>query len=378
MTPHEENWLALSMVDRVGNKTVAVLLERFGDVDSILGASLEEITRGCGIHPELAKRISNARQGQAFWIEKKRIEHHGVSLVPMDSEYYPPRLRSVHLPPPILYCRGAPPFPAGPVLAVVGTRAHTHYGEKVTLSLIEGVARANPEVVILSGMARGIDTLAHRQALQCGLKTIAVLGGGLANPYPPENRELAAEIAAHGAVISEFGMDQRPLARNFPIRNRVIAGMADAVLVVEAGESSGALITSSFAINQGRPVLAVPGNLGQTESQGTNRLIQSGQGILVRGPEDLLGAMHGVRHPAPTQLNWLEPASAGAAEPSARESVHKGEKRSIMEVLRKGAMHPDDLAGESGIPIDKLIGLLLELELSGDIYQTPENQFAIA
>ena len=378
MTPHEENWLALSLVDRVGNKTVAVLLERFGDVDTILAASQEEITRGCGIHPELALRISNARQVQAFRMEIKHIEEHGVSLVSMDSENYPTRLRSVHLPPPILYCQGALPLPAGPVLAVVGTRAFTHYGEKVTLSLIEGVARANPDVVILSGMARGIDTLAHRQALQSGLKTIAVLGGGLANPYPPENKELAGEIAGQGAVISEFAMLQRPLARNFPIRNRVIAGMADAVLVVEAGERSGALITSSFAINYGRPVLAVPGNLGEPGSLGTNRLIHTGQGLLVRGPEDLLEALHGVRHPAPAQLNWLEPAASGNLEPSGRESVHKGEKGRLMEVLGKGAMHPDDLAGESGIPIDKLIGLLLELELSGDIYQTPENQFAIA
>jgi DNA processing protein len=202
-----------------------------------------------------------------------------------------------------------------------------------------------------------------------------VLGGGLASIYPPENRPLAERIAGQGALLSEFSMSQRPLGRNFPIRNRVIAGMADAVLVVQAGERSGALITAGFAQNYGRPVLAVPGNLDQPASAGANGLIQRGQGKLVKGPEDLLAALRGGPRSVPAQLDWLAPAPPAPATPRA---ALEGEQGRILESLRAGPLHPDDLAGALEIPIQNLIGLLLELELSGDIYQTADHQYALA
>ena len=226
----------------------------------------------------------------------------------------------------------------------------------------------------MSGLARGIDTIAHEQALASGLQTAAVLGGGLKGVYPPENAVLAGRIQAQGALLSEFPMAARPLARNFPIRNRVIAGLADAVLVVEAGARSGALITASFALNYGRGVLAVPGNVDQPSSEGANRLIGSGQGTLVQDGADLQAALRGVRHPRPAQLDWMEPAAA----PAPRRAVQEGEKGQVLECLRPGALHPDDLAGATGLPIERLIALLLELELSGEIYQTAENQYALA
>jgi DNA processing protein len=375
MTPAQESWLALSLVERIGPRTLQRLLDAFGDVDGVLGADAEAIRRRCGLHPELAQRVARAREVDAFRLEKRLVAEHGVALVAMDSDEYPARLRDVYLPPPLLYCRGQWPPPEGPCLAVVGTRSHSRYGEKVTRALIEELARLEPAAVIVSGLARGIDTVAHEQALESGLATLAVLGGGLTSIYPPENHGLAERIQGQGALLSEFPMMARPLARNFPIRNRVIAGLADAVLVVEAGERSGALITASFALNYGRAVLAVPGNVDQPASEGTNRLIQRGQAGLVSGAADLQAALRGVRHRKPAQLDWLEPAPREEASPHV---VLEGDKGRIVEVLGRGALHPDDLSGETGLPIERLIALLLELELSGEIYQTAENHYALA
>jgi DNA processing protein len=375
MTPQEESWLALNLVERVGGKTLRRLLDAFGDVDAVLAAGPEAISRRCGLHPELAARVARAREVPAFQTEKRLVAEHGVRLIPMGSPDYPERLTGVHLPPALLYCKGQWPPPQGPWLSVVGTRNYTRYGEKVTRRLIEELAAHEPAAVIVSGLARGIDTVAHEQALACGLWTLAVLGGGLTGIYPPENLELAERIAGQGALVSEFPMAARPLARNFPIRNRVIGGIADAVLVVEAGARSGALITASFALNYGRPVLAVPGNLGEPASEGTNRLLQSGQAALVLDAADLLAAMRGARRPRPSQLDWLEPP---AAPPRSRAAVQEGEKGQILACLGKGPLHPDELAGAMELPIERLIALLLELELSGEIYQTAENHYALA
>jgi DNA processing protein len=373
MTPQEENWLALNLVERVGGRTLQRLLEAFGDVDSVLAAAPEAISRRCGLHPDLAGRVARAREVPAFRTEKRLVDEHGVRLIPMGSPDYPQRLQPVYLPPPLLYCKGLWPLPEGPWLAVVGTRNATRYGEKVVRQLIEELAALEPNAVIVSGLARGIDTLAHQQALASGLHTLAVLGGGLTGIYPPENLELAEAIQERGALLSEFPMTARPLARNFPIRNRVIGGTADAVLVVEAGARSGALITASFALNYGRTLLAVPGNVDQPLSEGTNRLIQSGQATLVLQGADLHAALHGARRPPATQLDWLEPTPAAP-----RRAVQEGDKGRILEELGKGPLHPDDLSGAAGLPIERLIGLLLELELSGEIYQTADNCYALA
>jgi DNA processing protein len=378
MTPLEESWLALHLVERIGGKTLRRLLDAFGDVDSVLAAQADAISRRCGLHPELAARVAKAREGSAFRTEKRLVAEHGVRLIPMDSADYPARLGDVYLPPPLLYCKGLWPLPPGPWLAVVGTRGNSRYGERSTRRLVEELAQQEPAAVIVSGLARGIDTVAHEQALACGLHTVAVLGGGLTGIYPPENGELAERIQQRGALLSEFPMTARPLARHFPIRNRVIGGLADAVLVVEAAARSGALITASFALNYGRPVLAVPGNLDQPASEGANRLIQSGQAALVLGGADLLAALRGARHAPAAQLDWLEPQAAPSAQPVPRAAVHEGEKGRILQCLGKGALHPDELARETGLPIERLIGLLLELELSGDIYQTAESHYALA
>lgn len=371
ITPHQEAWLALTLVTGVGGRTARGLLDVFGTVESTLDAPPEDLSRKCGIKPELAQRIHKARTSPAFSIERRLVREHGVWMVTWDDAAYPAALKDLQFAPPLIYGKGE--FPStGLWLSVVGTRQLSRYGEKVTRGLIEELARLAPDAVIVSGMARGIDTVAHQQALESGLRTVGVMAGGLTDIYPPENRELAARIQEQGALISEFPMAQQPLARNFPIRNRVIAGLCTALLVVEAGEKSGALITAGFAANYGRTVCAIPGNLDQPGSAGTNRLIQSGQGRLVRSAADLLAALRRESHAPAQQLAWLEPTPRAA-----RANALEGDKAQLVEALKDGPKHPDDLAQATGLPVERLLGLLLELELSGDIVQTADNQFGL-
>ena len=387
MSPLEESWLALYLVEGLGAKTLSVLLERFEEPASLLSASAKAISGAGRIRPELAERIAAARDAPVLRKEIERVERNGARVIPISAPEYPERLKGVNFPPVLLYCKGAMPERESPVLAVVGTRDHSRYGERVVADLLSGLADVQPPVVIVSGLARGIDTAAHVQALANGLPTLAILGGGLGRVYPKENIELAQRVSEGGALLSEFPMDAQPLARNFPIRNRVISGISDAVLVVEAGEKSGALITAGFAMNYQRPVFAVPGNLGQEASAGTNRLIHEGRASLVRHAEDLLKAL------APGLGGGGAAIGAGAtgAQPAKGRSVREpekthgavlkaleGEKKRIAEVLKVGPMHPDELSGELGLPIEKLIGLLLELELSGDIYQSSDNRYVLA
>jgi DNA processing protein len=374
MTPHEENWLALSLVTGVGGRTARQLLQACGTVEAVLDAPPEALCRSGGIGPNLARRIHGARQSSAFAIEARLIRQHQAWVLACDDPRYPEPLKELALAPPLLYGKGELPGP-GPWLGVVGTRQHSRYGEKVTRGLIEELARLAPDAVVVSGLARGIDTIAHEQALASGLRTVAVMAGGLTDVYPPENRDLAARIAAQGMLVTEFPMTQQPLARNFPIRNRVIAGLSVALLVVEAGESSGALITAGFAGNYGRALCAVPGNLDQPTSSGVNRLIQSGRARLIASAADLLAALRRPVHGPAQQLSWLEPAPAA---PATRARALEGEKARIAESLADGPRHPDDLAQSTGLPVEQVLGLLLELELSGDIVQTPDHHFSLA
>jgi DNA processing protein len=375
MTPQEENWLALALVEGLGAKSMQVLLHRFGTVGALLDASPGEIGKVARLKPEVAARISRAREVDAFHIEKRLVAQEGVALVTLESGNYPVLLRETAVPPPLMYARGEFPIAQGNHLAVVGTRNFTRYGEKAARRLVEEIAAADPTAVIVSGLARGIDTIAHEQALACGLKTIAVMAGGLTGIYPPENEPLAQRIMAQGAVITEFPMTAKPIAKNFPIRNRVISGLSWGLLVVEAGLKSGALITAGFALNHNRDVFAVPGNLDLPSFQGTNRLIQTGQAKLVREGADILEELATFRKAAP------RPSKPGTilTQSAAEAGVEPGsEKHRILEILQQGALHPDELSRESGLPVENLLGMLLELELSGVVYQTRESTYAIA
>jgi len=374
MTPAQRDWLALGLVEGVGGRTVRALLERFGSVGALLDASPGSLRGVPGVGRELAERIARAREVPAVQIEQRLIAEHGIDLITPEGPEFPALLREIYAPPPLLYRRGPASLNDGLFLAVVGTRNCTRTGEKATRRLVADLAALAPHLVIVSGLARGIDTAAHEAALEAGLTTVAVMAGGLADVYPRENRALAARIAGNGALITEFYMTQRPLARNFPIRNRIISGISAGVLVVEAGDKSGAIITAGFALNHNREVFAVPGNIDLPSFRGTNRLIQKGQAKLVRDAADILEELPGFRRPQPVQLDWLDPARS---ETGAPPKQYDEDKRLVLETLQKGPLHADDLADETGIPIEKLLGSLLELELSGDICQTEDNLYGL-
>ncbi len=395
MTPREECWLALSLVKGIGQKSIQALLGHFGDVEAVMAAPAKALGRVARIGPELATRIAKAREVQALQIEKRLVEENGIRLISLDSAEYPALLGETDVPPGLLYVRGEVPFPEGLYLAVVGTRRCSRYGEKTTRRLIKDLAVLEPSLVVVSGLARGIDTVAHEQALASGLKTIAVMAGGLARIYPRENEELAERIAGQGALIAEVPMTAPPLAKNFPIRNRIISGLSWGILVTEAGEKSGALITSGFGLNHNREIFAVPGNVDLQSFQGTNRLIQRGHAKLVREAEDILEELTNFRRVGAIRTDGPQ-AAAGGGRRGDRAGKHReaktatspragatdappgSDKRLVWETLGGGALHPDDISRETGLAVERLLGLLLEMELAGDIYQTAENLYAIA
>jgi DNA processing protein len=376
----EQDWLALSLVQGLGQKALHRLIDRVGSVSELLRSDAETIAAAGGIDPVLAQRIARARDVEALRIEQRLIEQHGVRLLCLESPEYPPLLRQIPVPPPLLYCRGEVPIPEGFPLAIVGTRRQSRYGEKAVRTLLTGLAHQVPGLVIVSGLARGIDTTAHQLALELGIKTVAVLGGGLSDVYPPENRELAEAIAKQGTLVSEFAMTMRPLAKHFPIRNRIISGLCRGVLIAEAGDKSGALITAGFAVNHGREVFVVPGPIDHEGYVGSHRLIQKSQAKLVQRAEDILEEFDFARAPRVEQIDWLADGGHSSTLPRAadRQAAYSDDQRRVLDCLRDGPQIPDELAQATAIPVERLLGILLELELAGEIGQTSNNRYAMA
>ncbi|NIQ01511.1 MAG: DNA-protecting protein DprA, partial [Nitrospinaceae bacterium] len=288
--------------------------------------------------------------------EFRLVEKLGLRILTLESPEYPELLQSIYDPPPVLYCQGRPLNGYTASLAVVGTRTATNYGRLMTEKLVSALAERG--VGIVSGMARGIDTLAHRAALQGGGETVAVLGCGLGNTYPPENVSLRERIVERGTVVSEFPVTMRPEKNNFPARNRVISGLSYGTVVVEAGETSGALITAQFALEQGREVFAVPGNINSPASRGTNQLIQTGA-KLVDGPEAILEEL-----PFPVRETLKEKESSPGHDESLSE-----EERKIFSLLSHEEKHIDSLIENSQLSPAEVSATLLKLELRGWIRQ---------
>jgi DNA processing protein len=288
---------------------------------------------------------------------------------------YPKALRNLPQPPPTLYVQGRLELLERPGIAVVGTRRHTTYGRDATVSLVVGLVRAG--YVILSGLARGIDSIAHRTALEVGGDTVGVLGTGLDVVYPPEHDELRKAIAEHGCLVTEFPPGTPPRRYHFPQRNRVIAGLARAVLVVEAAERSGALITARFALEDGKEVFAVPGPIHNSTSIGTNRLIQDGAALVTSVADILrvLDSLTGEPLPEPMAAGLDVDDLAGRLhdepEPGASELA-----RRVWGALENGARDVESLARAVGAPPGALASALLELELGGLVHKLPGPRYA--
>jgi DNA processing protein len=270
-----------------------------------------------------------------------------------DSPNYPRYLREVPNPPPLLYGRGELLESDQWAVAVVGTRRLTAYGKQVARELVRGLVQNN--VTIISGLAKGIDSIAHQIAVEMGGRTIAVLGSGLDNIYPAQNRVLADKIiAGQGAVISEYALGVKPDAKNFPPRNRIISGLSLGVVIVEAGSRSGALITANFALEQNREVFAVPGNINSPASKGTNRLIQQGAKSVL-GVEDI-----------PEELNLTMVLERVAVQQAVPETA---EEALLLEHLSHQPVHVDVLSRDCGLPSAMVSSTLTLMELKGMVQQ---------
>jgi DNA processing protein len=356
-----EACIALNMVPNLGPVRLRKLLEVFETPERVLRATVSELRRVDGVGPEVAEGIAGWESQIDLAGELRRIEEFGAKVLTRESSEYPRDLQEIYNPPIVLYVWGALTDRDHRAVSVVGSRKTSHYGLDCAKKLSYQLAYAGLSVV--SGLARGIDTAAHQGALAAKGRTIAVIGSGLMDLYPPENRGLAEKIAESGAVVSEFPMTFPPDRQTFPYRNRIVAGWGQGVLVVEAGLNSGALITASQAIDHGRQVYAVPGQIDRPTSAGTNRLIQQGA-KLVTGAEDILD-----------DLNLLIPPDSAARSQSVTSGELTAEEQAVLETLDAGEASLDDLVTKTRLPIQKVSSTLLALEMKRRVKALPGQHF---
>jgi DNA processing protein len=285
--------LCLSSVPGLGPVRIRSLMTAFGSAQAVLRSAPEKLAAVSGIQPRLARLIPRHRGESFARAQLGMARRHGVRIITLWDPAYPETLKAIHDPPVLLYVRGT--IPGSMSVAVVGTRRPSPYGAAVA----EWCARAlgSQGITVVSGLARGIDTIAHRAALASGGTTIAVVGSGLDVAYPPENAPLIDAIARQGAVVSEFPIGERPVASHFPRRNRIISGVSSGCIIVESGHRGGAMITASLALDQHRKVFAIPGNITQPTSAGPNALIRDGRAKLVHSVDDVLGELERARTP---------------------------------------------------------------------------------
>jgi DNA processing protein len=360
--------LTLQLVAGIGPRLTAALLDRFGSADAILQADVAELSEVPYIGARLAQSLAQARTQIDVDRELALAEKFGICLVAHGTPEYPALLAEISDPPYLLYVRGTVAAADGKAVAVIGSRQCTDYGKRLAGRLASGLVRAGYTVV--SGLARGIDGAAHKAALQAGGRTLAVLAGGLSHIYPPEHRDLAQEVAACGALLTESSMDQDPLAGLFPVRNRIISGLCQAVVVVEAAQRSGALSTASHAAEQGRSVLAVPGSVDSPASGGTNELIRKGA-VLCRGIEDILEELHGVSAIVGGEAEASPKPDLPAAPPPGLDDV----QRRVWDALNEGPRHLDELVQALALSVPQLSGTLLMLEMKKVVKRLPGNRY---
>lgn len=355
-------WVALGMVSGVGLTRYHLLLTRFSHPAAVLGNS-GEILEEAGLPAEAIQEI-RSDLGRQVADQRRRAEAVGARLLVLTDPDYPAHLRRIPQPPPFLYLRGTLEAADEVAIAIVGSRRPTHYGEGITERLAADLAPRG--VTIVSGMARGIDTAAHRGALAASGRTIAVLGCGVDVVYPKENGGMMREIIGKGAVVSEFPMGTPPNKDHFPHRNRTISGLSLGTCVVEATDRSGSLITAGWAADQGREVFAVPGNLTSQQSRGTNRLIQDGA-KLVTGWQDVVAEI-----PWPWKERVREPTPKPVAASPPPEGSGEGR---ILRLLEGEPVPMDQIIRQSGLTPGQVGAVLMNLELQGLVRALPGKRY---
>jgi DNA processing protein len=353
-------WVGFNIAPTIGPAKVRALLDHFGDLEAAWRADTREL-KHAGLDRRAVQNLVKTRNRLDLDAEMAKLEKHHVTALTWEDDAYPPLLRQIYNPPPVLYVRGELVPDDEWAVAVVGTRKATMYGKQVARMLTQDLARSRATVV--SGLARGIDSVAHRAALDVGGRTIAVMACGLDRIYPPEHRDLAHAIIENGALVSDYPLGVPPDATNFPPRNRIISGLSLGVVVVEAGQRSGALITVNFALDQGREVFAVPGNIVNRSSAGCNRLIHDGA-KMVLGIEDVLEELN---------LTMIEHhAEARAALPADETEAE------LLKLVSEAPVHVDEICQQSKLSIQQVSSTLAMMELKGIVRQVGGMHYVLA
>lgn len=350
----------LCSIPQIGSQRIRRLLQHFGAPDNVLSASVRQLVQVSGIDQSLAAQIQKGGDPEFASEQVRRMKATKTSLTSYWDEIYPLRLKKIPDPPIMLFVRGHGEVLSNQCIAIVGTRIPSTFGKIMAEQLARELLNKN--LAIVSGLARGIDTIAHKAVVQMGGATIAVLGSGVDQIYPLENKGLADKICEQGAVISEFPMGAKPDAPHFPRRNRIISGLSLGTVVIEAGERSGALITADFALEQNREVFAVPGNANSPKSIGCNKLIQQGA-KLVLNADDIIEELEG-------QLDFFSDSQ------KKQNIVLSGLEKLVFDQLSANEpRHIDKIAAECKTPTSKVLGALLALELQGIVKQLIGKNF---
>jgi len=351
-------WIWLSQIPGIGARRFHLLMEHFGSASQVWLAStnqLVELTSSLGNN--VVHEIINQRNDKTLDRIKRMMDSPDFRIITLLDDEYPILLKEIYDPPPVLYCKGLPIKNNQAALSIVGSRRSTAYGRQMAEKFSYELATAG--ITVVSGLARGIDAMAHYGALKAEGNTVGVLGCGIDIIYPPENKKLFKRMEQEGTIITEYPPGSSPVAGNFPARNRIISGMTSGVLVIEAGERSGALITVDFALEQGRDVYALPGNINVPQSAGTNKLLKEGA-KLVTDVQDILEDLgleqeKDKKDPIPVQLDFFE--------------------TQVYNALEEGERHLEELLKETKMDIHKLNAVLTMLEVKGIVKQMPGKIF---
>jgi len=353
-------WVGFNLIPGIGRVRLVQLENHFGQLERAWQADAAELKRA-GLDKGALRAISTHRAKISLDEEMEKLDRHGVKVLTYRDTDYPDRLKEIYDYPPLIYVRGTILPGDEWSLAVVGTRRASVYGRQVTEEIVRDLARSR--ITTISGLARGIDTVAHRSALDAGGRTIAVFGCGLDIVYPSDNANLARRILEEGALISEYPLGSRPRPENFPRRNRIMSGLSLGVLVVEAGEQSGAMITANLALEQNREVFAVPGSILSPASKGTNRLIQEGA-KMVRDFKDIA-----------EELNL----TAVAQQIEMKEVMPSSETESrLLKQLGAEPTHIDEVCRSIQLPMPTVSSTLAMMELKGLVKQVGTMSFVLA
>jgi len=371
-----EQWLSLIRAEGVGPVNFRKLVEKFGSVQAVLGASVAQMTKVDGIGDKTAERIARTRGQFNVAAELELAETCGVWLMTLDDERYPAALKQTYDPPPVLYVKGTLCRQDNLAVAMVGSRRCSQYGLEQASRFSHFLASTG--FTIVSGLARGIDSASHRGALSAKGRTIAVQGCGLMHAYPPENKSLFEQIADNGAIVSELPMRYEPLSENFPGRNRIIAGLSMATLVVEASLKSGALITAQASLENNREVMAVPGQIDNPACAGSNKLLKQGA-RLIDSIEELMDALGCIGQ----DLKPHAVQAADNAEKTAQKTLFDTVDLKLTEPEKKvlncfdgRPLHLEELIAKTDLPAGTIYAAAISLQLKGMLKQLAGNMFS--